>query len=145
MGIRSNINEASFATVTSDDVVAVRNAGTQQGFASFKDILEGAPFSVSASVTAHAGGGKTDAVPLTAAINTIGTVATTADSVLLPPALPGRIIIINNTAANATQVFGQGTDTINAVATATGVSQAGGTSAMYSCGIAGAWRRNLSA
>jgi len=145
MGIRSNTNEPAFGTVTSDDTIKILDAGSRRGVASLGGIFEGAPFSVSAAVTAAAGGAKADAVPLTAAINTVTVVATIADSVLLPPAVPGRVIFVNNTAANSMQVFGQGTDTINAVATATGVAQAGGVSALYICGVAGAWRRNLSA
>jgi hypothetical protein len=58
-----------------------------------------------------------------------------------------QIIVINNT-ANSMQVFGSGTDTINGVATATGVAQAAGKHAIYtavSTGAAAAWFRNLSA
>ena len=43
---------------------------------------------------------------------------------------PGLRVLVRNSAANSMQVFGAGTDTINAVATATGVAQAATTSAL---------------
>lgn len=91
------------------------------------------------NLTAHAGGGKASALVLAARINHIGTVATTADSLLLPPALAGLTITIIHRGANAAQVFGQGTDTINGVATATGVSQSATTIASYYCPALGLW------
>lgn len=100
---------------------------------------------ITLAVTATAGGGKATAKALTAAINVVGTVATAADSVLLPAALPGLCLWVKNAGANSMQVFGQGTDTINAVATGTGVAQAAGLSAMYVCAEAGKWDRLLSA
>lgn len=101
--------------------------------------------SYQAGITALAGGAKAGATQLTETINQIDTVTTAADSVLLPPARPGSFCVIINNSANATQVFGQGTDTINGVATATGLSQAGNKAALYVCAKAGAWFRNLSA
>lgn len=97
------------------------------------------------SVTALAGGGKTGATPLTAAINRISVCATAADSVLLPPALKGIDVFVQNDGVASAQVFGQGTDTINAVATATGVAQAAAKAALYVCYADGAWVRLLSA
>lgn len=100
-------------------------------------------------ITAHAGGGQASATLLTANINDVGTVATAADSVKLPPpTIPGQIIVVANNGANAMQVFGSGTDTINGVATATGVSQPAGKHAFYVSEGVGAgtnWLRNLSA
>lgn len=91
------------------------------------------------AVTAHAGGGQTNALPTTAQITNISVVATTADSVKLPPALPGMSRTLINSATNSMQVFGTGADTINAVATATGVAQAGGVTTTYFCPVAGQW------
>lgn len=100
-------------------------------------------------ITAFAGGGQGSATALTGIVNSVDTVATAADSVKLPaPTYAGQMVIIVNTTANACQVFGSGTDTINAVATATGVSQAAGKTAMYvatTTGTAAKWWRNLSA
>lgn len=108
------------------------------------------PGSAVVGITAHAGGGQASAVALTGAVNRVDTVATAADSVALPaPTTVGQqIVVINNAAVNSMQVFGSGTDTINGVATATGVAQAAGKHAIYtatSIGAAATWFRNLSA
>lgn len=98
------------------------------------------------SITAYAGGGQTNATALTAQINHVTTVATAADSVKLPVSAAGMsVTVINGAASNSMQVFGAGTDTINDVATATGVAQAAGKSATYHCPVAGKWYRVLSA
>lgn len=96
-------------------------------------------------ITATAGGTKAAARPLTAAINEVSVCATAADSVLLMPAKRGLCIFVDNNGAASMQVFGQGTDTINGVATGTGVAQAAGLAAMYVCYSDGAWSRILSA
>lgn len=103
-------------------------------------------------ITAHAGGGKANAVPLYKEDTCVqvATVASAADSILLPAnPLPGQIHLITNNGANSMQVFGANSDTINNVAAATGVAQAAGITAMYACfsvsaGVAN-WRRLLSA
>jgi hypothetical protein len=101
--------------------------------------------SAASGLTAHSGGGKASALPITVEMASIGTVAAAADSILLPAAVPGRQLFISNDAAtNSMQVFGLGTDTINSVATATGVAQAAGVSASYNCAKAGNWNRVLS-
>jgi hypothetical protein len=102
---------------------------------------------VISGLVAHVGGGKANATVITnkQELIQIATVATTADSLLLPPAIPGHLLGISNEGANAAQIFGQGTDTINLVATATGVSHPASTSAMYFCAVRGNWVRVLSA
>lgn len=77
---------------------------------------------VETGITATAGGVQADARQLTRSLNVLGTVATNADSVKLPTdrRVGDEIIIVNDGAANA-QVFGAGTDTIDGVATGTGV------------------------
>lgn len=109
-----------------------------------------APGSVVTGLTAHAGGGQASALLLTGQTNSVDTVATAADSVKLPPPqfVGQQINVLNNAGANSMQVFGSGTDTINGVATGTGVAQAAGKSAIYqaySIGTAAKWFRNLSA
>lgn len=97
------------------------------------------------AITAHAGGGQTNAVLLTGVINRLTTVASAADSVKLPVSKAGLVVYLVNSGADSAQVFGSGTDTINGVATATGVAQAAGVSAVYFCPVAGKWFRVLSA
>ena len=59
------------------------------------------------------------------------------------------MILVANEGAASAQVFGSDADTINGVATATGVAQASGTTALYVlmgyASGAGDWRRILSA
>ena len=107
---------------------------------------------VNAAVASAAGGGQTNATALAATANIVTTVASANDSVKLPLAQKGmKILVHNGHASNSMQVFGAGVDTINGVATATGVAQAAGKSALYYAvadgdGTAvGAWFRVLSA
>jgi hypothetical protein len=91
-------------------------------------------------VVAKAGGGQTNAFNLgPTEMNRITTVATAGDSVKLPPAQPGLGLIVLNHGANPMQVFGTEGDTINDVATATGVSQMANSWVFYGCFTAGAW------
>jgi hypothetical protein len=91
-------------------------------------------------LTAHAGGGQASALALTATYCRVTTVATAADSVKLIPAVIGAQQTVRNDAAtNSMQLFGSGTDTINGVATATGVAVAAGKQAELTCYSAGAW------
>lgn len=91
-------------------------------------------------IVAQADGTKANATVLNYGLNQVDSVVGSNDSVLLPPAVPrAMVILINNDASNAMQVFGQGTDTINGVATGTGVSQAAGEIAILSCVEEGAW------
>lgn len=91
------------------------------------------------SITAFATGGQTSATPLTKELNRVTTVATVGDSVKLPASRAGLTILVVNHGANAMQVFGAGTDKINDVATATGVSQMPGSVVLYTCYTAGDW------
>ncbi len=56
-------------------------------------------------IVALAGGGQTGATPLNLGTNLIVTVATTADSVILPPTVLGQTVIVINKGANACNVF----------------------------------------
>jgi len=91
------------------------------------------------AITAAAGGGQANAYPLNAQTNRITVVATAGDSVMLPPAVLGYEISIINAASKPVQVFGVGTDTVNGVAAATGVSQMALSTVIYSCGSPGLW------
>lgn len=82
-------------------------------------------------LTAQADGTKANATALGYGLNTLTTVAGAADSVLLPYAFPGAFVVVVNTVATAIQVFGKGTDTIDGVATATGIDQAASAVGFY--------------
>ncbi|MFG1260039.1 hypothetical protein V5F79_22185 [Xanthobacter flavus] len=91
------------------------------------------------SITAHAGGTKAAATVLAAQFNRITVCANADDSVLLPTALAGRSVVVFNDGAAAARVFGAGTDTIDGVATATGVPLTNTKRAIFICLTAGAW------
>jgi len=99
--------------------------------------------SVSTGLTAHSGGTQAAALALTSAINNITTVAAAADSVRLPVSAVGMEVVVINNGANPMQVFGAGTDTINGIATATGVSQLPGSSVTYRVAVVGNWIATL--
>lgn len=105
---------------------------------------------IETGITAHAGGGQASAYQLSKVVSLISTVATAANSVKLPaPTTVGQLqVVINGAASNSMQVFGFGTDTINGVATGTGVAQAAGKTGLFvatSTGTAASWYRILSA
>ncbi len=79
------------------------------------------------AITATAGGTQALAQALSAlvSVHEVTVCATNADSVKLPaPSVVGELHLVINNGAASLQVFGSGTDTINAVATATGVAVA---------------------
>lgn len=92
------------------------------------------------SIVAHAGGGQANATQLTADMNRVITVATAGDSVALPASQAGMLVGVINAGANPMQVYGLGSDTINGVAAATGVSQMQNSVVYYSCTTAGVWQ-----
>ena len=96
------------------------------------------------TITAHAGGGQASATQLSNEVNRITTVATAGDSVALPAAVAGLTLVVINHGANPCQVYGNAAagDTINDVATATGVSQMVGSEVIYSCATTGKWYAN---
>lgn len=104
-------------------------------------------------ITATASGNQTTATLLPDGCNEITTVANSGDSVKLPPAVGGMTVFVANQGANPCQVFGSGIDTINNVATATGVSLTNGKNAVFFCiksanaaaATAGEWYMILSA
>lgn len=85
------------------------------------------------ALTALAGGAKAGATQINAA-NVKVTSATDLDSLLLPAGtFPGMKVFINNPTGHSITVYGKDSDTINDVATATGVTQASAVNALYEC------------
>jgi len=118
--------------------------------------LVGVLFSTEDDITAAAGGGQDDARRLTASSNRVKTVETSEDSVMLPLAIPGRTVTIENATATTLGVFGDPAnpntgagDTIAAAAsatqeaTATGVTQPATALGVYVCVKAGEWKQGL--
>lgn len=84
-------------------------------------------------LTAHSGGGQAAATLLDYGVNEVSTVAAPADSVRLPPAIGGQVVFVRNSGANSMQVYGDAnaSDTINGVATGTGVAVANTKNAIF--------------
>lgn len=104
-----------------------------------------ANFSATAGLTAHAGGGQANALPLTTTINRVDTVATTADSVLLPNSVPGAFLVVNNSGANSMNVFPQSGDLINALSANAAYAVAAAKTVIFVCALAGKWNTVLTA
>lgn len=73
-----------------------------------------------------------DALQLADQVNVLSTVAAST-GVILPAAVVGNIVYIENAGANAVQVYGNGSDTIDGVAAATGVPLTNAKRCMYIC------------
>lgn len=87
--------------------------------------------SVAATVTATPGGTQAAAFALTKTINIISVCALANDSVRLPATPLGKVVYVFNTGAAAARVFGAGTNTVDSVATATGVPLGIGARAIF--------------
>lgn len=90
--------------------------------------------------------GSTQATAFQTSGQTIRVATVAANTgILLPPAASGLEVLVINHGANDLQVYGNGIDTIDDVATATGVSQMALSFVLYSCatgatpGVAGKW------
>jgi hypothetical protein len=90
-------------------------------------------------ITAHAGGTKAAAFQLTTTISRISVCATDHDSVLLPKAIAGSEVTVINSGAALLDVYGKGTDTIDAVNTATANTIATTKAKKYTCVSTGFW------
>jgi hypothetical protein len=104
---------------------------------------------IETGITAAAGGTQAGALALspTKSFHEVTVVATAANSVKLPLATgSGNIHYVKNSAAvNSLQVYGSGTDTIDGVATATGVAVAAGKTRQFTDTAAGKWQSLLGA
>lgn len=102
--------------------------------------------STAAGITARAGGGQALATPLLMTNNRVTTVATAADSVLLPAAVAGsRVVVFNATATNAMNVFPATGQFINLLAVNTAFSVPAGRGCEFVCCVDGTWNTMLGA
>ena len=98
-----------------------------------------------ASITAGTTRTQAGATVIAADINRVDTStapaagSTIGDGVVLPAGVAGLDIVVANNTANPIQVYGNGTDTINGVAAATGVALPPGDVATFVCAAAGGW------
>lgn len=95
------------------------------------------------AMTAKASGTQSNSTLIDSMFCRFSTVASANDGALLPPVNPfpgGALsICVINTASNPMQVYAQGTDTINGVAAATGVSQMANSVVWYQSTQQGKW------
>ncbi len=98
------------------------------------------------AITAFAGGGQTSATPLVDAINRVTTVASAGDSVLLPKAKAGLVVVVMNAAAaNSMDVFPTVGDAINAIAVNSQLAVAANKCVIFICAVDGTWTSVLTA
>lgn len=97
------------------------------------------------SLTAAAGGGQANAFALNYRNSRFTTVATIADSAVLPQAVVGMCLSVVNAAANSMNVFPYSGDAINALGANAAFALAGGKTADFYCSNAGQWHSVLSA
>lgn len=110
----------------------ISGAGLNQLFANPQSAVENA-------ITATAGGTQAAARVLTARFNQVSVCASANDSVMLPAGNAGALCMIANDGAQSLQVFGQVGDTIDGVATATGVAMAAAKRGLFWCIAPNTW------
>ena len=103
--------------------------------------------SASNGITALAGGGQANAITFTNQVNRVTTVATAADSVKLPPAVPGQfpVFVVNAAAVNSMNVFPATGDAVNALAANAAFAMAANKTAIFVCAVAGIWNAVVTA
>lgn len=82
---------------------------------------------------------QTTATAILNELSRVTTVATAGDGIALPKAFSGMTLVVINKGANAMQVFGNLTDTIDDIAGSLGVSQMPNSVVIYACVTDGAW------
>jgi hypothetical protein len=98
------------------------------------------------SLTAFAGGGQASALPLNYRISRVTTVASAADSVVLPVGVPSmQMTVINAAASNSMNVFPATGDNINALGANTAFAVAANKAVIFTCTAVGQWHANLTA
>jgi hypothetical protein len=107
----------------------------------------GGGYTATTGIVARAGGLRPAATPLRSAINHITVCATANDSVALPAAVGGQVIIVINTGAASAQVYAAvGTnDTINGFSAGAGVPLAAASKEAFISPALGLWFGILSA
>lgn len=115
----------------------------------FRNSAGSAPaFGANDGLVALAGGGQTGATALAAngaVVNRITTVVNSGDSVILPSALAGMVIMVANSGANPSNVFPATGEKINALAANSAFSLANGKNVIFFSPVAGQWYANLTA
>jgi len=102
--------------------------------------------SSAAGLVALAGGGQPGATPIATLFARFDTVATGGDSSVLPAAIAGTNVAVNNSGAASMNVYPKGTtDIINALAVQTPFAVAAGKTCEFFCMVTGKWNTQLGA
>lgn len=135
------IVQGGVTKVADGTMAMVRTGGLKDNVVEVATILKLS--GVENTITAHAGGTQADAFALSAtkSIHNVTVVGTDADSVKLPAATGSGVVhwIKNSDAAQSLQLFAADTETIDGVASATGVAIAAGKSRICVDFAAGLW------
>jgi hypothetical protein len=109
--------------------------------------LYGTPgiLSAASAITASATSDQAGATQLAAGINVVSTVGTAGDSVKLPAAVAGTLVLVKNTSANSMDVFPATGDAINALSANAAYAVATVKAALFFCAAAGTWHTILTA
>ncbi|WP_104403530.1 right-handed parallel beta-helix repeat-containing protein [Vibrio penaeicida] len=95
-------------------------------------------------ITAYAGGGRSNATPLTSTVNTISTASANNASVKLAKCVIGRQQTVANTSSKPVKVYGRSSDKINGNAANSGIVQIEYSIATYICVSNNNWARMMS-
>ncbi len=125
--------DADSVAVTGGDIDGTTIGGTTPALGTFTFAQASASDNLTATGTDRSG-----ALALTTEYNNI-TSTPSGTGVVLTAAVVGRTIVVFNNGGNDLQVYGNGSDTINNVAGATGVTLAATTSAAFTTVDSGAW------
>lgn len=88
---------------------------------------------IKTGITAFAGGGQASATALTDGVNVVATVASAADSVLLPIVPVGAFVMVKNTSANSMNVFPRTGGNIDAGSANAAKAVAAGVGNLFQC------------
>lgn len=137
MATNPNIFTPGFRLIDGSTLNKIFSGGT--GISGLKFLSGLLIESATDTITAFAGGGQANAIPLTTEVSRITIVATPGDSVKLPPSVAGLSILVINHGANPMQVFGTGADKVNDQTATVGISQMQNSMCIYACATAGNW------
>jgi len=125
--------------------IEASNAGDIEYDFGTQPTLTARPYAVATGLTALAGGGQTGATKLTGNINRITTVATAADSALLPAGTVGKRVSVYNATANSTTIYPQTGESIGTGAANAGFAVAAAKGCVFECVATGLWNVALGA
>ena len=144
---------------TISSILSLFRENSQPGFRLFNGSefanLVNLQFSTKLGITASTTSTQAAATPLPSYLNRVDTsTGTNTDAVLLPQAIPGLSVVVDNNTANTITVFGIAANPVTGVgdtiaahgstsyaATATGITMATGIMSEFCCTEAGKWKQ----